>query len=126
MAKTVLLVEDNPDERMLYTTLLEHYGYRVLAAGTAEEGVWLARTKRPDLILMDVHLPDGNGLDAAKRIRTIPESAEIPIVATTVHKVPRGQALEAGCEGYLPKPFVPKQLLAAVESLIGSPDDGEP
>ncbi len=124
MSKTILLVEDNGDERALYATIIRHYGYEVIEAENATEGMRLACEAQPDLILMDVHMPDTNGLDAAKQLKTDPATAHIPIIAMTVNRVSSATVLESGANAYLPKPILPRDLGLALTKILGTaPND---
>jgi CheY-like chemotaxis protein len=116
---TVLVIEDNSDERTLYATITRHFGYDVIEAENATEGMRLAHEKKPDLILMDVHMPDVNGLDATKQLKADPATAHIPIIAMTVHRISPSTVMESGADAYLPKPFLPKELGQMLASLLG-------
>lgn len=124
--KSVLLVEDNEDNRFIYSTILERRGFRVLEARTGEQGVEMAREHRPDLVLMDISLPVMDGLEATRRLKQDPATSEIPVIAVTAHAMAedRERAREAGCNGYLVKPIEPSRVLAEVERLIGPGSGG--
>ncbi|MHB1265020.1 MAG: response regulator [Gemmatimonadaceae bacterium] len=117
----VLLVEDNEDNRIVYSTILTHFGFRVLEAHTAGEALELARTEHPGLVLMDVGLPDMSGWDATRRLKGDPATSQIPIVALTAHALAehRAEAVAAGCDGYLAKPVEPREVLAEVRRWLG-------
>ena len=119
--KTVLLVEDNDDNRIVYATMLEHYGYRVVETANGEDAVRIAQEELPDLILMDISIPGIDGWTATERIREKPETQGIPVVAVTAHALPehRARAESLACEGYLTKPCEPRKLLEEVQRLIG-------
>src|SRR5205807_8155427 len=85
--KTVLLVEDNEDNRIVYSTILRHFGYTVTEALNGEEGISKARTEKPDLILMDISIPIIDGWDATQVLKHDPETYEIPIIALTAHEL---------------------------------------
>jgi two-component system cell cycle response regulator DivK len=121
MSKMVLLVEDSVDERLLYSTILRHFGYDVVEAANAVDGMRLAREMQPDAILLDVHMPGLNGLVAAKRLKADPRTSHIPIIAMTVHRISPSIVKESGAEAYLPKPFLPKDLSQALSSLLAEP-----
>jgi len=113
---SVLLIEDNPMNMELASDLLEANGIHVLRASAAEEGIRLARTLSPDLILMDWSLPGMDGLCAARILKADARTADVPIVALTAHAM-RGDreiALEAGCIGYLTKPINTRNFVASV------------
>jgi two-component system, cell cycle response regulator DivK len=120
MTLTILVVEDNPANLKLATTVLEHAGYQVLHAGTAADGIALARRHRPDLILMDIQLPGMDGLTATSVLKTDAETRAIPIVALTAFAMVGDEAriLAAGCDGYIAKPFDYKVFLSRVESIL--------
>ena len=102
-ARTILLVEDNEDNRIVYSTILRHSGYAVLEANSGESGLELARTEQPALILMDIGLPGMDGFEATARLRRSEVTRDIPVIALTAHTLPehRARALEVGCDGFL-------------------------
>ena len=103
----ILIVEDNPRNMKLATDVLDHHGYRTLQAVDAEQGLALARTEHPALILMDVQLPGMDGVTALDRLRGDPETSGIPVVALTAFAMAqdRDRAMAAGFDGYLEKPI---------------------
>jgi two-component system, cell cycle response regulator DivK len=113
---TVLLIEDNEDNRIVYSTILQHYGYAVLEAQTGEEGLELARTRKPGVILMDIGLPGMDGWETTTRLRRDEATRDIPVIALTAHALSehRMRALEVGCDDFLAKPVEPREVLAAV------------
>lgn len=119
--KTVLLVEDNEDNRIIYATALRYAGYAVIEAVTGTEGVFEARTQQPDLVLMDISVPEIDGWEATAILKADPTTKHIPIIAVTAHALPgdRERSMEAGCDGYLPKPIPPATLLAEVDRRFG-------
>jgi len=119
-ANTVLLVEDNPDNRDIYGTFLRHHGFTVVEAADGAEGVRLARVCLPGVVLMDVGLPVLDGLEATRLIKADPATADIPVVALTAHAMEsdRRAALDAGCDGYLAKPAELSRVLEVVRSLM--------
>lgn len=121
--KTVLLVEDNEDNLVVYRTILEHVGFVVIEARDGEEGVTRARTDRPDIILMDISIPKMDGWEATQRLKADDGTADIPIVALTAHALEedRAKAVRAGCDGYLAKPVEPRRVVQEVEKFIGPP-----
>ena len=123
-AKTILLVEDNEDNLIVYRTILDHVGYRVIEARDGEEGVARARADLPDLILMDVSLPKMDGWEATRRIKADEETRQIPIIAVTAHALDddREKATQVGCDGYLAKPVAPRRVVEEVERFIGKPE----
>ena len=116
----VLVVEDNLDNYELVRTILEMVGYDTFLAINGRDGVDAARKQKPDLVLMDMSMPEMDGWDATKRIRENPETAQIPIIALTVHTLPleMKRALDAGVDAYLPKPYDAGQLIRVVEGTL--------
>ncbi len=104
---TVLVVEDNPVNRKLARNVLRSRGYRVLEADTGEEGIEIARSERPHLILMDLELPGLNGIEATRRLKADPQTRGIPVVALSSHVEVQDEARarEAGCAGFIAKPI---------------------
>jgi CheY-like chemotaxis protein len=119
--KTVLLVEDNEDNRTVYRTILEHFGYRVVEARNGEDGIRAARGEHPDLILMDISIPVIDGWEATKILKADPATSQIPIIALTAHALAtdRAKAGEVGCDGYLAKPCEPRRVVQEVKRFIG-------
>jgi len=119
--KTVLLVEDNEDNRIVYSTILQHFGYVVMEALNGAEGISKARAERPDLILMDISIPVIDGWEATQVLKRDPETRAIPIIALTAHALAsdREKAMEVGCDSYLAKPCEPKAVVSEVEKFIG-------
>lgn len=119
-APVILIVEDNPRNLKLVRDLLDYAGYRTLEATNGEDGVALARTHRPDLVLMDVQLPGMNGVEALARLRAEPETAELPVVAVTAFAMKDDGArfLAAGFDGYLEKPLSVRELPGQVAAII--------
>jgi len=116
----ILVVEDNLDNYELVRTILELADYDTFLAVNGRDGVIAARKQKPDLILMDMSLPEMDGWDATKLIRQDPETAHIPMIALTVHTLPieRRRALDAGVNAYLPKPYDAGQLIRLVEGTL--------
>lgn len=105
--KTILIIEDDKLNMKLFKVLLQHEKYHILEAFDAEKGIELARKQKVDLILMDIQLPDMDGLDATRIIKEDPELKDIPVVALTscaMHGDDK-KALQAGCVGYMSKPI---------------------
>jgi len=119
--KTVLLVEDNEDNRFIYATALRYVGYEVIEAVSGTQGIEQARTHRPDLILMDISIPDVDGWEATIVLKADPLTRGIPIIAVTAHVLPGDErrSMEAGCDGYLAKPVSPAALIAEVDRRFG-------
>jgi two-component system, cell cycle response regulator DivK len=124
MDKRILVIEDTEDNRRIIGDLLTSVGYEVIEAVDGEEGVAMAESHRPDLILMDIQLPEMDGYAATRRIRAIPQLAEVPIIAVTSYALSgdEAKARAAGCDGYIAKPFSPRELLAKVREFL--PESG--
>ena len=123
--KRVLIVEDNFDNRTIYSVLLQHAGYVVIQAPDGEEGVRLARSERPDVILMDLSMPVLDGWGALERLKAEPSTANIPVFALSAHVLFEGDfehALQAGFTGYFTKPVEPKRVLEELQLRIGPPE----
>ena len=120
MKKRILVVEDNEQNLYLATFLLEKNGHEVITAKDGLEAVEKAKAERPDLILMDIQLPEMNGYQATKKIKSIPEISHIPIVAITSYAMAgdREKALAMGCVGYIEKPIDPKTFVHEVEKYL--------
>jgi len=116
----VLLIEDNDLNRDMLTRRLQRRGYDIVSATDGEQGVALASSERPDLILMDISLPGLNGWDATRRIRENSATAGIPIIALTAHAMSgdREKTIEAGCDEYETKPVELNTLLAKMQALL--------
>jgi CheY-like chemotaxis protein len=116
----ILVVEDNLDNYELVRTILGLAGYDAFLAINGRDGVDAARKQKPDLILMDMAMPEMDGWDATARIRGDPETQHIPMVALTVHTLPveRKRALDAGVDAYISKPFDAAQFIQVVESTL--------
>ncbi|HXT15009.1 MAG TPA: response regulator [Gemmatimonadaceae bacterium] len=118
---TILLVEDNEDNLVIYSTILRHAGFDVLEARDGEAGIATAKEAQPSLILMDVSIPIVDGWEATRRLKSDPATSHIPIIAITAHAMPsdRQIAMEAGCDGYIAKPAEPRTVLAIVKQQLG-------
>jgi CheY-like chemotaxis protein len=119
----VLLVEDNEDNRTIYSTVLRYLGYEVIEAEDGVRAVALARSELPDLILMDISIPGMDGWEATRVLRADPTTRDIPIVALTAHALAddRERATKSGFTSYLTKPIEPNAVVAEVRRLIGHP-----
>jgi two-component system cell cycle response regulator DivK len=124
MTKRILVIEDTEDNRQIVRDLLTSVGYEIIEAADGAEGVAMAQSDRPDLILMDIQLPQMDGYEAARRIRAVPDLAKVPIIAVTSYALSGDEAKTraAGCDGYVAKPFSPRQLLAKIREFL--PDGG--
>jgi two-component system cell cycle response regulator DivK len=118
----VLLVEDNEMNRDMLSRRLEKRGYEVVMAVDGEQGVAMAGTNAPDLILLDMSLPVMDGWEAARRLKADGATAAIPIIALTAHALAGDEekALEAGCDDYDTKPVDLKRLLGKIEHILGT------
>jgi two-component system cell cycle response regulator DivK len=116
MSKRVLVVEDQEDNRRIMRDLLSSAGYEIIEAVSGEEGVALAESQRPDLILMDIQLPGLDGYEATRRIKAKPDLAGIPIIVVTSYALSGDdvKAHQAGCDDYVTKPYSPRSLLAKI------------
>ena len=119
---TVLVVEDNPVNRKLARNVLRSRGYRVLEADTGEEGIEIARSERPHLILMDLELPGLNGIEATRRLKADPQTRGIPVVALSAfaRATDEARAREAGCVGFIAKPIRLSRFPQQVGSYLAS------
>jgi CheY-like chemotaxis protein len=128
VTKLVLFVEDNPDDRQVYGDLLWYNGFDVVHADTAERGYWLALEGQPDLIVLDLNLPDADGLTLCERLKSDPRTASIPVIAVSARDPePNAHlAATAGCASYLNKPLRPVQVLEEIVRLIGAAPPGAP
>src|SRR5258708_20193862 len=115
--KTVLAVEDNEEHRVVYSSILRHFGYDVSEAMDGEEGITKARAEQPDLILMDISIPIIDGWEATQVLKHDPTTKDIPIIALTAHALAsdREKAMEVGCDGYLAKPSAPPPLFPELQ-----------
>jgi two-component system cell cycle response regulator DivK len=116
---TILSVEDNILNAELIHRYLKTFDGHLIDAATGNEGIQMAHAQHPDLILMDINLPDMSGIDVATTIRTLPGMENVPIVAVTADDTTRRQCLEAGFDAYLNKPLRVASFLQVVQSLIG-------
>ena len=116
----ILVVEDNPTNQLLTTMVLNRDGFETAVAESAEDALVFMKSRRPDLILMDVQLPGMDGLTFASSLRSIPEAAGVPVVALTSHAMrgDRERAIAAGCVGYLSKPIDTRTLSDELRALI--------
>ena len=121
MTRTILIADDEPDNRAIIMAALNASGYRVCLAKDGEEAVATALTERPDLILLDMSMPGVSGWEAARRIKAMPQTREIPIFAFTAYAL-EGDELktkEVGCEGYISKPCIPRDVVEQIRARVG-------
>ncbi len=118
--KRVLVVDDNDNNRYLIRFILEKNGFEVIEATGGVEGVELAVRDKPDLVLMDIQLPDIDGIEATRRIRTSEANGSIPIIAITSFAMPgdREKVLAAGCNGYISKPIDVDGFITEIEKVL--------
>lgn len=127
MKKTILVVDDDTDSRMIFAALLQYAGYAVLEAEDGEEGVRLAREHAPDLILLDLFMPLMNGWEAARWLKGSPRTSEIPILGCTVYDLSpeeEARATHAGMERLIRKPVEPARFISTLKGRIGPPISG--
>ena len=120
MSKCILVVEDQEDNRRIVRDLLTSVGFELVEATTGEEGVRLAETRRPDLILMDIQMPVLDGYEATRRIKANAELRHIPIIVVTSYALSGDdvKARAAGADAYVAKPFSPRELLAKIRQFL--------
>jgi two-component system cell cycle response regulator DivK len=118
----ILVVEDNMDTYELMRFILERDGYETFLAMNGRDGLSAARKQKPDLILMDMSMPEMNGWEATRRIKKDPKTGSIPLIAVTAHALPgdRQRALDAGCNEYITKPMDLSELVEAVNRTLYS------
>ncbi len=120
--RTVLVVDDFDDTRLLLRTWFERRGFRVIEAENGLQAVDRAETESPDLIIMDMQMPQLDGLSATRRIRTLKSLDSVPIIAVSAYGADqfRDQAIAAGCDEYVSTPFEPGTLEGIIRSLVQS------
>jgi two-component system cell cycle response regulator DivK len=118
--KRILYIEDNPENRLLVKRVLEAEGYRVFEAVDGQSGLEAAAETDPDLILLDISLPEMDGYTLAERFQDMPELTDVPVLAVTanVMKGDRERSLAAGCNGYIPKPIDIDRLPGQIERAL--------
>lgn len=119
--KKVLVVEDNRDNLRLITYALRRHGYEVISADTGSKGVEMAISEHPAFIIMDINLPDIDGLEATRLIRKSGANGTIPIIAITSYAMAGDMdlVLDAGCNGYFEKPIDPLTIMDKIHALLG-------
>ncbi len=119
--KVVLHVEDNPDNRLLVRRLLQAFGYKVIDAEDAASAREFLKANSPDLILMDINMPDIDGYTLTNELKSMPNLVGVPIVAITanVMKGDRERTLSAGCDGYIEKPIDVDRFIDQIERFLG-------
>jgi two-component system cell cycle response regulator DivK len=126
MTKTVLIVEDNELNMKLFNDLLEAHGYATLKTSHGIEAMELARAHKPDLILMDIQLPEVSGLEVTRWLKADEELKSIPVIAITAFamKGDEERIREGGCEAYMSKPISVSKFIATVKTYLEA--DGKP
>jgi CheY-like chemotaxis protein len=119
-ATRILVIEDNEDNLALMRLLLERAKYEVITASTGAAGLELASQESPDIILLDLAMPEMDGWEVAQALKANILTQDIPIIAITAHVLPkaRERALKAGCSAFIPKPFNIPQLIGEIEQLL--------
>jgi two-component system, cell cycle response regulator DivK len=117
MSKRILVVEDQPDNRQIIRDMLAPTDYEITEADDGEQALAAVAKQRPDLIVMDIHLPIIDGYTATRRIKDNPALRSIPIIAVTSY-VEEQKARAAGCDEYVPEPYSPRQLLAKINQYL--------
>lgn len=127
-SKRILVVEDNELNMKLLNDVLEAHGYEVLSTGRGEVAVEWAREYHPDLILMDLQLPDLSGLEATQLLKSDATTQDIPVIAVTAFAMAGDEkkALAHGCDGYVAKPIVLREFLNLIAGFMGQADGPEP
>jgi two-component system, cell cycle response regulator DivK len=116
----ILVVEDNEENRDSLSRRLQRRGFEVIVAVDGRVGVEKAKAERPDLILMDMNMPEVDGWEATKQIKAVPEMIAVPVIALTAHAMTgdRERAIAAGCTDYHSKPIEFAKLLTQIESIL--------
>ncbi len=120
--KTALIIEDNDNNLELIRFILEQAGYKTRYAMTGLEGVQQALSIPPDFVILDIQLPDINGLEVLKRIRAHPIGRDVPIIAMTSYAMAGDSEmlLQAGCTAYIEKPIDPALVIGQIEEALGT------
>ncbi len=125
MQRTILIVDDFDDTRLLLRTWLQKKGFRIIEAENGNQAVSQTQTERPDLIIMDVEMPELDGLSATRKIRALPHAQTLPIVVVSAYGADqfRDEALAAGCNEYVSTPFEPDELEKLIRNLLSEADN---
>ncbi|MBI3774825.1 MAG: response regulator [Gammaproteobacteria bacterium] len=118
---TVLIVDDSPTEVHVLKTMLEKNGYSVISATSGEQGIAVAKERKPDLVLMDIVMPGLNGFQATRQLTTNPETAHIPVIIVTTknQETDRVWGMRQGAKDYLTKPVSEQELIGKVRTALG-------
>ena len=127
MKARILVVDDNPDSLAIMRTILENRGYQVVAAGSGTDALAAVRSGPIDVVLLDVMMPDMNGLAVLQQIKLDAETAGVPVILVTArtHDDDLLSGYEYGADYYIPKPFTAKQLIYGIDLVLGHGDTGE-
>ena len=119
--KTALVIEDDDNNMELITFILESNGFQFIKAETGKRGIELALEKSPDFIILDIQLPDMNGLEVLQSIRASKANGDIPVIAMTSFAMTgdREKMLSAGCNGYIEKPIDPAKVIEQIQEILG-------
>jgi two-component system cell cycle response regulator DivK len=120
MSKRILMVEDTEDNRQILRDLFAATDYELIEAADGAAGIEMAKTHKPDLILMDIQLPVLDGYETTRRLKADPALRDIPVIAVTSYALSgdEAKARAAGCDAYVTKPFSPRLLLAKVREFL--------
>ena len=120
MAKVILIVDDEPKNIKLFGDLLQKFGYTIIEATDGKQGVELAKARKPDLILMDIMMPNMDGLEATRSLKADASTSSIPIIALTSYAMAgdKERILQAGCDQYITKPVDIKEFLKKVAEYL--------
>jgi len=118
----VLLMDDYEDNRQLFAEFLQRSGFRTAVAGNGAEGLAMASALRPEVVVMDLAMPDLDGFEVTRRLRADERTRRTAVIALTAYPMgySRHAALQAGCDAYLTKPCGPRQLLDEIRRLLGA------
>lgn len=118
---TILLADDNDDSREIYGTLLTHEGFEVLEARNGEEAVRVSRERRPDVLVLNLLMPELDGLGVLERLRSDPETSSMPCICLTgdARMERMGQAVMKGADAFITKPAEPREVLATIRAVLG-------
>ena len=116
-----LIIEDDDNKIELISYILEYNGYETIRAQTGQEGCILVAEQKPDFIILDIQLPDMNGIDVLRKVRSSPEGKQIPVIAMTSYAMAgdRESMLAAGCNGYIEKPIDPERVMNQIKEIVG-------
>lgn len=124
----VLLVEDDEASQYIFGTILTHRGYSVRYARSGPQGLRMLRETAPDVVVLDIGIPEMDGFEVLEHIRADPQTRDLPVVVVTVHvfEADQRRAVEAGCDVFLKKPLEPSALVNELERLLGPPPTPPP